>query len=832
MTHDDVEPTPLLSLLCQGGDDPGADQAKWRLALTLNKHAENIMTLGLEGEVEILVADRGAVPLHTALELTENARRLVKFLRIPVELAVPGPHALNAIGRRARGRHVMVADSDVFMPLETMARMVRFLKLGYFHSFSLRDSFFWGSRYRIPADYVANLPFREHLEEHIRRNLASFRHDQVCAEAYSGLGAGLLMSREMWFEATGLDQQLGREDALDLDLTRRLLLKYRWDDLENHGLTFFLMEHAPDGTGSSGGDQAPREPVSLGANPADWGLAGYELAFVDGFGLPAGAGPGAPLYFDPRGPLRTVREIVATDPRYRNIGERFAFDPHSFFCNAEPLQILLQTLQPRNVCEIGTWMGASARCIAAAASVQRLVCVDHWDRFRIEKFKPGVHPEHMMNNLYEQFLANAVHSGTDGNTCPLRLDSHSAAAYCAGAGIGFDLIYVDGDHTTVGARSDMVRWSMLLHEGGYLCGDDWTWQKEPDNVAGAVVSVAREKDLRVFYHGNFWLMMPGGFAIQPLTMDVFGQIKPITRDLPGPAASGGPDAAAERPLVSIFCTCKNAEATIRRHIEAVVAAQQQYENIEYVVQDGISTDATLSIFEEYRPILGERLKLVSMRDSCCEEGFWLALSRCRGDIVVPSLSDEELQPDAIPFIVEQFRTHPEVDVFHGDIYNTDLAGNIYNRNPSKDFDLAEYVSNQLPMHLAASFFRRSAFEKAGLLPYPNAHGLLKDDFFTWAYLGLTANIKYLPVVFAKYSIHENALSVKPSLLVEGIARRASFVRAFCSDPSAPAELQANSNLITARFYAVSIQRLTRAGLTEESDKYRDALAQLGYTLQP
>ena len=156
-------------------------------------------------------------------------------------------------------------------------------------------------------------------------------------------------------------------------------------------------------------------------------------------------------------------------------------------------------------------MGASARCFATHASVEQVFCIDHWDRTRVEKYQPGIHPEHLMNNMYEQFLANAVHSGTDSVITPIRLDSDAAADYCLANGITFDLIYVDGDHTTVGARSDILKWAPLLNKGGYICGDDWAWQTEPDNVAGAVISVAQEKGWQIYYYGNFWLAISGPY---------------------------------------------------------------------------------------------------------------------------------------------------------------------------------------------------------------------------------------------------------------------------------------------------------------------------------
>ncbi|MFZ2956811.1 MAG: glycosyltransferase [Candidatus Ozemobacteraceae bacterium] len=831
----------LLSILCHGRNEASIGNFIWRLSTILNKHAENIMFLGLEQQVEILVSDWGSEsPFHTLLELSENARNLVKFLIVSPDIAAlydkgagySLPHAINSIARRAQGDYLLFSDSDVYMPIETMAKLMYYLKLGYCHSFNLSDSFFRASKYLVPNDFIADSPYREHLEEHIRQNCQSYLHETATTENLSGSGVCLLMSKAMWFEATGYNERLEHLDLLDSDLSKRLLSKYRWDDLESHGMKFFQLGHDQvrnnlnQAAGNGNPIQTTNEPIVIGANPSDWGLSSHDFSFFDGFGLPINTTSVSSMEesvpcSNRIGPILSVQKIVATFPRYQGIERRFGFDAHSFFCNADAVQCLLYVLQPEIVCEIGSWMGASARCLAAPPSVKQVVCVDHWDRNRIEKYKPGVHPEHMMNNMYEQFLANAVHSGTADKIFPLRMDSDSAAVYCAEKEITFDLIYIDGDHTTVGARADILRWYSLLNPGGYVCGDDWGWQKEPDNVAGAVVSVAREKDLQVFFHGNFWLMTPGGFSIQPLTIEILRGIKPI-RINPFKV----PDGMDKQPLVSIFCTCKNAETTIRRHIKSVINAIKYYDNIEYIVQDGMSTDATLEIFDEYRGEFGDKLQLISAQDSCCEEGFWLAMSRCRGEIVCASLADEEILPDAIPFVVEHFHKNAEWDVIHGDIYNTDIEGNVRCRNPSKDFDLGNYLAHQSPMHLAASFFRKSAFFKAELLPFPNKHGLLKDDFFTWAYLGLAVKMKYFPVVFAKYAVHCNALSIRQDLLIDNISRRLSFLNEFFAKDYLPPEVKFNRNIIMTNFYTISINRLMNANFINEAEKYKAALTEL------
>ena len=49
----------------------------------------------------------------------------------------------------------------------------------------------------------------------------------------------------------------------------------------------------------------------------------------------------------------------------------------------------------------------------------------------------------------------------------------------------------------------------------------------------------------------------------------------------------------ERPLVSVFMFVRNGGKSLRRAIDSVMA--QTYPNVEFVVQDAVSTDGTLDV---------------------------------------------------------------------------------------------------------------------------------------------------------------------------------------------------------------------------------------------
>lgn len=73
--------------------------------------------------------------------------------------------------------------------------------------------------------------------------------------------------------------------------------------------------------------------------------------------------------------------------------------------------------------------------------------------------------------------------------------------------------------------------------------------------------------------------------------------------------------------VSIITVCRNAESSIRRTIESVIALSR--EDVEYVVIDGASSDRTPAILAEYASSLDGRMKWISEKD----DGIYDAMNK-------------------------------------------------------------------------------------------------------------------------------------------------------------------------------------------------------------
>src|SRR5258706_1590184 len=207
----------------------------------------------------------------------------------------------------------------------------------------------------------------------------------------------------------------------------------------------------------------------------------------------------------------------------------------------------------------------------------------------------------------------------------------------------------------------------------------------------------------------------------------------------------------DRPLVSIICFCKDRASVIRRCVDSVLA--QSYSNIEFVIQDGASTDGTLEILRGYGD---PRMKIVSEKDSGPAEGFWKVLNRCEGDIIGTCLSDEELLPDAVERAVAHFRRAPHLGAITCDGFVTNEEGKVINEFNAGEFNFVDYLFGWYSPFWPGSFFRRQALLEVGLgKPGWTVECL---EFETWCRLATLHEVRHIPERMSQYTVHDKQLS--------------------------------------------------------------------------
>lgn len=159
--------------------------------------------------------------------------------------------------------------------------------------------------------------------------------------------------------------------------------------------------------------------------------------------------------------------------------------------------------------------------------------------------------------------------------------------------------------------------------------------------------------------------------------------------------------------VSIITVCKNAQDTIEQTIKSVIS--QTYNNIEYLIIDGKSTDNTLAIVNKYKNMV---TAVISEKD----EGLYYAMNKgidlSTGDIIYFLNSGDILfDKNIISHIVKIFNEN-ETDFVFGDIafYNSDKPNRLIlgcQNNVSNFFLAHATISHQ------TIFAKKNVFVKYG-----------------------------------------------------------------------------------------------------------------------
>lgn len=114
------------------------------------------------------------------------------------------------------------------------------------------------------------------------------------------------------------------------------------------------------------------------------------------------------------------------------------------------------------------------------------------------------------------------------------------------------------------------------------------------------------------------------------------------------------------PLISVVTPSYNQGEFVQKTIESVLS--QQYQNFEYIVQDGNSTDDTVGKLKKNSDV---RLQWRCENDLGQGNALNLAFSRTTGEIMTWLNSDDLVLPGAYNFVARFFMANPEIDVLYG-----------------------------------------------------------------------------------------------------------------------------------------------------------------------
>ena len=124
------------------------------------------------------------------------------------------------------------------------------------------------------------------------------------------------------------------------------------------------------------------------------------------------------------------------------------------------------------ILEIGSWHGKSTR--ALAENTKGVVyAVDTWYGSDNEPQNHGSAYLLKGDHAIMEFYRNNFDLISSGKIMPIRMHSANACDTLKKLGVKFDMVFIDGDHTYEGCKSDIVNTKDLMEEGALVCGHDY-----------------------------------------------------------------------------------------------------------------------------------------------------------------------------------------------------------------------------------------------------------------------------------------------------------------------------------------------------------------------
>lgn len=158
---------------------------------------------------------------------------------------------------------------------------------------------------------------------------------------------------------------------------------------------------------------------------------------------------------------------------------------------------------------------------------------------------------------------------------------------------------------------------------------------------------------------------------------------------------------------SIITITFNSRQHLAETIESVLS--QDFADFEYIVVDGGSTDGTLDIIKAHAA-KDPRIRWISEPDDGIADAFNKGLRMAGGEIIGILNSDDRYLPGALARVAGASRSHPDCDIFHGDMLRLDGEKVLFRLVPA---DVERSIWHEMPLNHPATFVTRRAYQQVG-----------------------------------------------------------------------------------------------------------------------
>lgn len=205
------------------------------------------------------------------------------------------------------------------------------------------------------------------------------------------------------------------------------------------------------------------------------------------------------------------------------------------------------------------------------------------------------------------------------------------------------------------------------------------------------------------------------------------------------------------PLVSIVTPSYNQSHFLEETIQSVIS--QDYENLEYIIVDGGSTDGSVDIIRKYTDKVAW---WVSEPDRGQTDAINKGFEKANGEILAWLNSDDTYMPGAISEAVSYLQHHPNTGMVYGDTNLMDEDGQVIGKFPARQTDYSLLRRGYVHIPQQSSFFRTNLWQLVGPL---DTSFYFAMDYDLWVRLAKISRLEYYPHLWANFRLHGDAKSV-------------------------------------------------------------------------
>jgi glycosyltransferase involved in cell wall biosynthesis len=209
------------------------------------------------------------------------------------------------------------------------------------------------------------------------------------------------------------------------------------------------------------------------------------------------------------------------------------------------------------------------------------------------------------------------------------------------------------------------------------------------------------------------------------------------------------------PKISIITPSYNQGAFLEATLRSVLL--QGYPNLEYIVIDGASTDASRAILEKYHPYLSY---WVSERDRGQTHAINKGFERSTGDLMAWLNSDDLLLPGALYQVARAYQGRPGLQVSCGWRWYIDEAGHKFTKG-LRPLPTARRLRQQNVIAQETVFWRREVWEALG--PLDESYHFMMDYEYWLRMVQAGYQFELLPAYLAAFreQKHSKTQTLRP-----------------------------------------------------------------------